>query len=35
MVPATKQDVSTYIYYTQALGGIPDYPTSGTFADVE
>ncbi len=28
-----EQDVSTYVYYTQALGGIPDHPTSGTFAD--
>ncbi len=28
-----EQDVSTYISYTQALGGIPDYPTSGAFAD--
>lgn len=27
-----EQDVSTHVYYTQALGGILDYPTSDGFA---
>jgi hypothetical protein len=26
-----EQDVATYIHYTQAQGGVPDYPDSGPF----
>jgi hypothetical protein len=24
-------DVATYVFYTQAFGGVPDYPASGPF----